>query len=344
VSREIEVAVVGGGPGGMSAALAAAQAGAQVTLFNGYSRLGGQYYRQPPDRLLAQASRRQRQGRELWQQVQAAGVEILSEHLVWNLEVDKTLAVANAGGTTMFHPQALILATGGYERLAAFPGWTLPGVMTSGAAQALLYQGVLPGKRILLAGAGPLQLTTAAELLHAGAAVTAVLEAAHLFKRAFPRAWGMWGQWERLIEGMESMLALFRRRVPYRVGWGIVAARGEKQVEGAVIARLDENWRAIPGSEQEVDCDTICIGYGFVPFNGLSRLVGAQQIWQADVGEEVPVRDSKMQTSVPGVYAAGDGAGMGGYRTALLEGRIAGQPPRPVWGIGSRQQRQRFKR
>jgi NAD(P)H-nitrite reductase large subunit len=112
--------------------------------------------------------------------------------------------------------------------------------------------------------------------------------------------------------------------VPYHTGWGILAAHGSRQVEGATIARLDAQWRPIAGSEQEIDCDAICIGYGFQPLTTLARLAGAAHEWRADLGGEVPIRDEKMETSVPGIFAAGDGAGIGGYRLALLEGQIAG--------------------
>lgn len=319
-----QIVVVGGGPGGLCAALSAAQNGAEVTLLDAYPAPGGQYYHQPPRWRLANATRRQMQGRALWQRAQAAGVKIRSEVLVWNASSERILSLNGLEGVEEIQADALILATGAYERPAAFPGWTLPGVITSGAAQILLYHKVRPGKRLLVAGAGPLQLVTAAHLVQAGVKVAAVLEGGRLVSKGLRQPWALWGQWERAREGLESLLTLASRKVPFLSGWGILAAHGDEQVEGATIARLDANWRPIPGTEREVACDTICTGYGLVPFNALSRLCGAEQEWQPGQGGEVPRRDVWMQTSVPGIYAVGDGAGIGGYRMAMLEGLLAG--------------------
>lgn len=334
MTTTVEVAVIGAGPGGLSAALAASRTGAQVTLFDSYARPGGQYYRQPPDRLLAQLSHRQRKGRELWHQTRAAGVKICSETLVWDLDQNRCLSTASPNGADKVAAGVVILATGTYERVVAFPGWTLPGVITSGAAQALLYQHILPGRRVLLAGTGPLQLVTGAELLDAGAEVVAVLEGARVLRNGMPHALAAWGQWERGREGLQSLWTLLRHRVPYRTGWGILAVHGSNRVEGATIARLDAEWRPISGSEVNVDCDAVCVGYGFVSFNALSKLAGAKQVWRTEQGGEGPLRDASMQTSLPGIYAAGDGAGIGGYRMAMLEGQIAGYSAAAALGYG----------
>ncbi len=326
MAEQVEVAVVGAGPGGLSAALAAAQAGAQVTLVEGYGRPGGQYFRQMAAEFqLRDPLRHQREGRALWEKVLAAGARFLPDTIVWGAFEGNLLALQGPQGPPALEAQAVILATGAYDRPVAFPGWTLPGVMTAGAAQALLKQQcILPGKRILLAGTGPLQFVLAADLVHAGANVVAVLEGARFFGKASRRAGALWGQWERVAEGLSSRLILLRRGVPFRPGWGIVAAHGTDQVESATIARLDSQWRHTPDSEETLACDTLCLGYGFIPSNTLSRLLGAKQEWRPDLGGEVPLRDRHMQTSLPGVYAVGDGAGVGGGPLALVEGRIAG--------------------
>lgn len=335
MEKDLEIAVIGAGPAGLSAALAAAQMGAQVTLLDAYPTPGGQYYRQPPGYLAGQPTRRQQEGRELWKRVAGMGVTILSETQVWDANADKTLFVHRPEGTGTLYARAIILAIGAYERPAAFPGWTLPGVIMTGGAQTLLYQGVLPGRKVLLAGSGPLQLLVAKKLLTAGAEVVAVLESsARLVQRGLRHLDGVWGQWERLAEGFSSMLALLRKGVPYRLGWGIVAALGKDQVEGAIIARNDEDWRPLPGSEREIACDTLCIGFGFLPFNTLGLVMGARHVWDAALNAATPVRDATMQTSLQGVYAVGDGAGLGGARLSQLEGRVAGIAAAAQLGYG----------
>jgi D-hydroxyproline dehydrogenase subunit alpha len=321
-----EVAVVGAGPGGLSAALAAAQAGSQVTLIEGYRRPGGQYYRQTAAEFrVIHPMRHQREGEALWENVAAAGVGYLSDTIAWGAFEGNLLALYGPQAPGLLHARAIILATGAYDRPVAFPGWTLPGVMTAGAAQALLkQQRILPGKQILLAGTGPLQIVLAAELLRAGANVVGVLEGSRFFAKAISHAGALWRQWQRLNEGLSSRLALMRAGVPFRPGWGIVAAHGTDQVESVTIAQLDSQWRHIQGSQKTLACDTLCVGYGFIPSNGLSRLLGAKQVWRPDLGGEVPQRDNRMQTSVPGVYVVGDGAGIGGGPLAMLEGRMAG--------------------
>ncbi len=326
MADRVEVAVVGAGPAGLSAALAAARAGAQVTLIDSHRAPGGQYFKQAAAELwVGNPSRHQREGQALWQKVMEAGVRFLPETVVWGTFEGNLLALHGPQAPSFLQAQAIILATGAYDRPVAFPGWTLPGVMTAGAAQALLkQQRILPGKRILLAGTGPLQVVLAAELARAGADVVAVLEGGRLLTKSLRHLGVLWGQWRRLVEGLSSRLTLSRWRVAFRPGWGIAEAHGRDQVEAATITRLDQDWRPIPGSEATLACDTLCLGYGFIPSNTLARLMGAEQEWRPDLGGEVPLRDGHMQTSVPGVYAAGDGAGIGGGPLALVEGEIAG--------------------
>jgi NAD(P)H-nitrite reductase large subunit len=134
----------------------------------------------------------------------------------------------------------------------------------------------------------------------------------------------LWGQWGRLAEGLEAWWRLRRNGVPFHPGWGVVAARGQEQVMEVSVARLDEGWRPIPDTSRTLECDTLCVSYGFVPTTELAQLLGVRHQWQPELGGFVPVRDEHMQTNVPGVFAAGDCAGIGGGPLALIEGRIAG--------------------
>jgi len=130
--------------------------------------------------------------------------------------------------------RAVIVAAGAYDRSIPFPGWDLPGVITAGAALTMLKnQRILPGKRVLLSGTGPLQLAAAAQLVQAGAEVVGVLESAkNLIGRGIPYLPAVWGQWGRITEGMGYMKTLVGAGVPYRLGWAVTAAGGDEKVPG----------------------------------------------------------------------------------------------------------------
>lgn len=327
---QAEVVVVGAGPAGLSAALAGARAGAQVTLIDNYRQPGGQYYRQPAAEFKTlQPESHQREGKALGQKVAAGGVEILTGTTVWGAFEGRQLALHGPEAPSTIQAQALVLATGAYERIAAFPGWTLPGVMTVGATQTLLKeQRILPGRRFVLAGTGPLQLVVAAELARAGAQVVAVLEGARIWRQGLRQplanVTALLGQWSRLAEGLNSWLTLRRAGVPYYTGWGVVAAHGEEEVNRVTIAQLDDKWQPIPDTSRTLACDTLCISYGFVPATELARLLDVRHEWRPKQGGFVPVRDEHLQTNVPGVFTAGECAGIGGAGLASVEGQIAG--------------------
>ncbi|MGH6929893.1 MAG: 2Fe-2S iron-sulfur cluster-binding protein, partial [Dongiaceae bacterium] len=171
-----DVLVLGGGAGGLNAATAAARAGARVLLVDERPQPGGQYYKQPISPALADDAQFAG-GRALIAKAEAAGVAFLKGAHLWGAFEPLDLMIFDGRASRLCRPQRLIVATGAYERGLPFPGWTLPGVMTTGAAQTLLRSyAVLPGRRVLVAGNGPLNLQVALELARAGAEVAAVVE------------------------------------------------------------------------------------------------------------------------------------------------------------------------
>ncbi len=213
-----------------------------------------------------------------------------------------------------------MLATGAYDRPAAMPGWTLPGVVTAGGVTALVKaQRVLPGRRVLLAGTGPLLLAAATALVHGGARVVGIAEAAP--RRALL---GLLRRPGVVSQTLEVMRALWRTPVWTRTG--LVRIEGAEGVERAVLARLDRDWRPVTGTERTVDVDTVVLGYGLVPSPELADLAGCAIVHDASRGGWVPVADPErlMATSAPGVFVAGDGAGVGGADVAEQQGRLAG--------------------
>ncbi len=326
-----ELAVVGAGPAGLAAAVTAARAGVHVTLVDEYPRPGGQYLKgtSPP------VTATEKQGRALLRNLAELDVELRTETLVWGIE-GLRLALHAPHGLDWLEARTLVLATGARELVIPFPGWTLPGVMTLGAAQILAKEhGIPPGRRVLLAGSGPLLLPVANELVRLGADVVAVLEASHL-GQWFRHAPAAWGNWDRLRDGWHYLSHLYWARVPYRPGRTVIRALGSSPVpakegaekggelQAAVVARLDRRGRPVPGSEETVDVDALCLGFGFLPNVELAQLAGCAHEFDAARGGWVPRVDERMETTVPDLFVAGETAGVGGASAAMMEGRIAG--------------------
>jgi NADPH-dependent 2,4-dienoyl-CoA reductase/sulfur reductase-like enzyme len=326
--RSAEVAVVGAGPAGLSAAVEASGAGAEVVLIDQYLRPGGQYFRQLPPGF--EGSRRpdwgddEARGKMLLQNISSENVELLSDTTVFALYPDKTLALARQDSFFRLQAQQLILATGAYERPVPFPGWTLPGVFTAGAMQTLVkIQRVLPGRRILVAGSGPMLYLVAAMLLDAGADVVALAEAAQLRTgwRQIPR---LWRNWQPLLRGMEYLKQLRDAGVPVLTGHTILRAAGGDQVEEAVLVEVDAGWHPIASTEQRYDVDAVCVSFGFLPSIELARLAGCDMIYEPGLGGFVPAHSEAMETSQSGIFVAGEVAGIGGAGIAMAQGQIAG--------------------
>ena len=339
-----DLVVIGAGPAGLAAAEAAARAGVLATVLDERSEPGGQYFKPlAPSHRFARRGARDRQfasGSDLVERVRAAGVEIVSSAMAWSVHADgrgdaggvACSAVAEvevfAGGRARrIRARQLVIAAGAYERAHAVPGWTLPGVMTTGAAQTLAraYR-VAPGSRVLVAGNGPLNLQVASELAAGGVEVAAVAETApppHTRPRAALAALrhspGLIGR------GIAYRTALARRRVPVLHRHVLVRAEGDgERVRRAVLARIDSGGYVVAGSERAFEVDAVCLGYGFHPSTELTRLLGCEHRWDPDAGGLEVVRDDDAQTSLAGVFVPGDGGGTGGAHAALAQGALAG--------------------
>jgi D-hydroxyproline dehydrogenase subunit alpha len=326
-----ELVIVGGGPAGLAAAIEARRFGVQVCLIDERPQLGGQIYKQPPAAFHvldpARLGADYRAGRRLIDAAAESGVEVRTDTTVWAIWPKEVCFVRGGVDAGVIDAGCLLLATGAYDRPMAFPGWTLPGVMTAGGAQSLVKtQRIVPGERILLAGSGPLVLAFAAQLAGYGANIVQVVEAAprpglsdalRLIRRAR-------GNEALLVAAASYFARIARRRIPFRYGSIIVRAEGESAVERALIARVDREWSPIPGSEESIDVDAVCLGYGFSPSTELARLCGCDFAWDETSGDWLPEHDAWMKTSIPGILVAGDGSGVAGSRVAVEAGRLAG--------------------
>ncbi len=318
-----DVLVIGGGPGGLSAAIAARRAGAEVVLLDERSQPGGQYYKQVSAEGVAAPDAQHRGGAALIATARALGVDLRPNVLVWGAFEPREFVASGGAGTVRFEPRVAIVATGAYERGWPVPGWTLPGVMTTGAAQTLWRTARrLPGRRVLIAGNGPLNLQLAAELLEGGAEVVAVAEAA---PRPGPRQWRSLAAMVAaspglVVDGLHYHAA--RRQGRTAMLHGIVVARVEPAVDGLVVTL---GMGAGDASPWRFTVDALCLGYGFEPANEILRALGCGHDFDPVRRHLVTRRDPDGRTDMPGVFALGDCTGLGGAKAALVEGTLAGQ-------------------
>lgn len=333
-----DLAIVGAGPAGLAAAVAAAGLGLRVTLLDAGERPGGQYFRHPGPGLGAARPEALHHGwsdfasREaaLRAHASAGRITYLPQHHVWTVTPDQdgspawTLhAVAGPDeAPATVRARAVLLATGAYERQLPFPGWTLPGVVGAGGAQAMLKGGlVLPGSRVVVAGSGPLLLAVAGSLASAGARVPAVVEAAAYtgYVHHVPALLRNPG---KLAEGATYGGALLRHGVRLLTRHAVTEAHGTDRVEAVTVARLDRDWRPVPGTGRRIPCDAVAVGHGLVPQLELATGLGCATLPSPDATVALEL-DAEQRTSVSGIWSAGETGGIGGAQLALVEGEIA---------------------
>lgn len=324
------ITVIGAGPAGIAAALAAARAGKNVRIIEGSSRLGGQYWRHLPDHLYPQDGEEYKRGQRLRQELlQHPNIKILFNTHLWHANSNKnhiTLNIVQGKSAQTLTSEVLVLATGAYDRSLPFPGWDLPGVMTAGAAQSLLKgSNVLAGNRVVIAGTGPFLLPVASGLLDAGVEVVGLFEANRFF-RWMPNAYVGLANISKVVLAIKYLrsfktfgLKMERRTIVLRAHAGISGL-----LNSITVAKVDRNFNVVPGSEREVSCDAAAISWGFTPDLSVANNLGLQLAIDPNDGSTTVVVDEHQQTSVAGVFAAGEITGIGGSELALTEGEIAG--------------------
>jgi sarcosine oxidase, subunit alpha len=337
--KSVDIAIVGGGPAGLSAAVAAARLGAKVVLIDDNDRLGGQLVKQTHKFFGSKRHYCGTRGMDiaaiLEQELRALPAEILSGTSVVGLYQQRvqgsqgpmvqvsdqtpgtpdplnplpaTLALASREQFTKLGFKCLLVATGAAENNLLFQNNDLPGVYGAGAVQTLMnVYGVKPGTRVLMIGSGNIGLIVSYQLIQAGIEVAALVE-------ALPRVGGYHVHAAKLA----------RLGVPILTSHTVLSALGKEEVEGAVICRVDKDFKPVPRTARKLKVDTICLAVGLTPLSELLWQSGCRMVYVPELGGHVAWHNENMQTSLGNVYLAGDVSGIEEASTAMLEGRVAG--------------------
>ena len=311
--KNIEILVIGGGPAGLCAALAAASLGAKVLIAERDDIPGGQLVKQTHKFFGSEKQYAGDRGVQIGQMLVEnartdTNIEIWTGSTVLSIYEDGVVTVEHEGRHAKVKPERIILATGAAEDFLAFPGNDLPGVYGAGAVQTLMnVDGVKPAERVLMVGAGNIGLIVSYQLKQAGVEVAAVI-------RRSPKIDGY------LVHASKIQ----RAGIPVLTRHTILEAFGDGKVEGAVIAEVGEDKKPIPGKEKKIKCDVICLAVGLSPLSELAWQAGCEMAYISELSGHVPIIDEDLETSRPGIYCAGDVCGVEEASSAMVEGRLAG--------------------
>ncbi len=313
---EADVIIIGGGPAGLMAAIKASEHGAKVALLDENPILGGQLVKQTHKffgkREQFAGVRGVKIAEIIAEEAKKKGVDIHLETsaigIFPNGEGKLVTAVKKNKKLVEFYGKAVIVATGAMEKMIPFENNDLPGVYGAGAIQTLMNTyGIQPGKRVLIVGAGNVGVILAYQLLQAGVEVVAVVEAMPKVGAYFVHA-----------------AKIRRLGIPIYTKHTILRAEGKEKVERAVVAQLDDNWKPIPGTEKTYDVDIVALAVGLRPSIELLHQAGAQAIYVRELSGYVVRHDDRMETTIKGIFVAGDSSGIEEATTAMLEGKLAG--------------------
>ncbi len=300
--RAFDIVIVGAGPAGMAAAVAATACGRTVGVVDDNPRLGGQVWRDEEKKTPS------REAAAWFDRIRAARFEHLAATQVLGPLGPGILLAESENQAFELRYKRLVVATGARELFLPFPGWTLPNVMGAGGLQAMAKSGLpIAGKRVVVAGSGPLLLAVAAYLTKRGASVRLVAEQAPLSSVA-RFGLGLWREPKKVAQALALRTSM--GRVPFRAGCWPVVAEGGRVLESVTLTDGSKTWRET--------CDYLACGFGLVPNVELAAALGCA------THRRVVGVDALQRTTVPDVFAAGEVTGIGGLERSLVEGQIAG--------------------
>ncbi|MTI70471.1 MAG: FAD-dependent oxidoreductase [Firmicutes bacterium] len=311
--RDVELLVIGGGPAGMSASITAAKKGCDVLLVDRFESLGGQLVKQTHMFFGSEKQYASYRGIDikniLLKEIKSnESIKVLNDTTVLGIYDDGVVTLESKGKYRKIKPKSIVVATGASEKPLGFINNDLPGIYGAGAVQTLMnVYGVKPGDDVLMVGAGNIGLIVSYQLLQANVNVKAIIDAAPY------------------IGGYSVHASKVRRMgVDIYTKCSVKKAYGKDFLEGVVLTEVDKNFNPIKGTEKKMDIDVLCIAVGLSPLTELLWQAGLKMKYIKELGGFVPLRDESMQTTVKGIFIAGDVAGVEEASSAMVEGHLAG--------------------
>jgi sarcosine oxidase subunit alpha len=310
-----DLVVVGGGPAGLSAAITAANLGVDVVVVDENPKIGGQLIKQTHKFFGSKSTYAGMRGIEIAKMLLSELGKITAKYMCgtsvighYNGKKHMLAAVQENRKLIEIKAEEIIVATGARENMLLFPNNDLPGIYCAGGVQTLMnVYGIKPGNKALIVGAGNVGLIVGYQLLQAGVEVKMVVEAT-----------------SKIGGYLVHASKLRRLGVPILTRHTIKEAHGNDHIEKVTIVELDENGEQIEGTEREMDVDLVCIAVGLTPSSELLFQAGCEQAYIPELGGQVAIHNEKMETTIGGIYLAGDVSGIEEANTAMMEGRIAG--------------------
>lgn len=309
-----DVAIIGGGPGGLCAAITAAESGSRVLLIDRNKKLGGQLIKQTHMFFGSEKQYASMRGIDIVKLLLKKiennnNITIMRESICNGIYEDGTVTILQRGiSYKKFKPKTIIVASGASEKMLAFANNDLPGIFGAGGVQTLMnVYGVKPGQKVLMIGAGNIGLIVSYQLIQAGVEVVGIVEASST------------------IGGYLVHASKVRRMgVPIYTNHTVKEAIGADSLEKAVIWQLDEKWSPVEGTEKEIEVDSMCVSVGLSPLSEILGMAGCDMKYIRELSGEVPVRNNKYQTSIENIFVAGDVCGVEEASSAMVEGHLAG--------------------
>ncbi len=337
MKNHYQLLIIGAGPAGLAAATTAAELGVCCAVLDEQPTLGGQIYRSiesAPEQRAKKLGAEYLRGKKIATAFRDSDAEYYPNTKVWSLNKEREVGILNNNESRIITADKVIVASGAMERPVPFPGWILPGVMQAGAGQ-ILYKsaGIVPDNGVVLAGSGPLLLLLAWQYLHAGVEVKALLDVTPLSNHIsalpkFPRALLAH---QYLTKGIGYQIELIRAGIPMMFGVSDLRAEGEDQCQQVTFKHA--------GKQKTIESELLLTHFGVIPHIWLTQAAACDHQWDDSQQCWRPEHDKWGNTSIEGIFVAGDGAGINGARSAEHAGRLVGLEVTFTLGIISQTER-----